>query len=114
MKGQSCAVCVQRGGINGNNRGAEDIDIVLVRPVTKMSKESIPGSTDIGEVADSQDAFITILPLPSACVQLNIIVVKFQISLAQIKDIAHIRCNKLYRQSQCVRIDKLHIAGEVG
>src|ERR1700757_3734 len=86
MKGQSRPVRVQRSRMNRHNRGAEDINVVLVRPVTKMPKESIPGSTVIGEVVDSDNAFIAIFQLPSACVQLNIIVVKFQVPLAQIKD----------------------------
>ena len=113
MKGQSCPVRVQRSRMNCHNRGAEDIDVVLVRPVTKMPKESIPGSTVIGEVADSDNAFIAIFQLPSACVQLNIIVVKFQVPLAQIKDIAHVRSNMPDRKPQRVRIDKLRIGSEV-
>src|ERR1700761_5919583 len=86
MKGQSCPVLVQRSRVNLNNRGAEDIDAVLVLPVTKMPKESIPGSTDIGPVADSNDTFIAEQQLLSARVQPSIIVfvVVFKIALAQI------------------------------
>ena len=99
---------VQRSGINGNNRGTEDIDAVLVGRVTKMPKESIPGSTVIGEVADSDNAFIAIFQLLSACVQPNIIVfvVVFKIALAQIKDIADVRSNMLDRKpNACVSIN---------
>ena len=86
---------VQRSTMNCHNRGAEDIDLVLVRSITKMPKESIPGSTVIGEVADSDNAFIAIFQLLSACVQPNIIVfvVVFKIALAQIEGVAHIPCD---------------------
>src|ERR1700733_3618105 len=100
MKGQSCPVLVQRSRMNCHNRGAEEIDAVLVLPGTKMPKESIPGSTDVGPVADSNDTFIAELQLPSACVQPSIIVfvVVFKIALAQIEDVAHIRCDNVHWQ----------------
>jgi hypothetical protein len=100
MKGQPCAVLVERSGTNGNNRGAEDIDTVLVGRVTIMPKESIKGSTDIGPVADSNNTLIAEPQLLAACVQLGIIVfvVVFKIALAQIEDVAHIRCDTAHWQ----------------
>src|ERR1700744_746550 len=99
MKGQPCPVCVQRSRMNCNDRGAENIDVVLVRLVAEMPKESIPGSAVIGEVADSDNAFIAIVQFSSSRVQLDIVVVEFQVPLAQIKDITHVRCNMRHRQS---------------
>ena len=100
MKGQPCPVLVQRSRMNCNDRGAEDIDVVLVGLVTKMPKESIPGSTDIGEVADSDDAFIadTSTPFCPRTGKIIVFVVVFKIALAQIEDIAHIRCDNVHWQ----------------
>src|ERR1700730_10429893 len=98
MKGQSCPVRVQRSRINLNDRGAEDSNVVLVGRITKMPKESIKGSADIGPVADSNDTLIAEPKLPSACVQPNIIMVKFEVPLAQVKDVAHIPCDTAHWQ----------------
>src|ERR1700733_5512630 len=100
MKGQLCAMRVQRSGIDLNNRGAEDIDAVLGGRVTIMSKESIKGSTDIGPVADTNDTFIAELQLLSARVHPNVIVfvVVLQKALAQIEGVAHTRCDAAHGQ----------------
>jgi len=82
MKGQSCPVRVQRSRINLDNRGSEDVDVVLVRSIAKMPKESVPGSTDVDEVADTDDAFTAVAQLLPACIQPNIIVFVVEFKIA--------------------------------
>src|ERR1700722_16694866 len=109
VEGEAGPVLVEAGGIDGNDRGSEEVNPVLS---AQAKVRSVPGPAVICPVADADNPLVAELEFLPADEELSRLVVEVEIALAEGEGVPHIGGDITHWQTKSMGVKKLEIAGE--
>jgi hypothetical protein len=88
VESQSCAVFVKGCGRCGDDRGAEEVDAILV---ADSHVEAVEGSTVICEVTHPDESLTAELQLLAPSKELKLLMLEQEVPFAQVEGVMHVR-----------------------